>query len=626
MNIKTLCKNFIFLGWRYTLACGILVNSSAAGAIASSYGVAKSSNFHPFYGQASNWHVTDASPKSVGTKEPKAKSQKPEDNPVDKFQSRIAEDLPTFNDQPTKNEALSSVEGLGMENLDETNSDENQLAQLTSVSQLSDVTQRDWAYTALRSLVERYGCIAGYPDKTYRGNRALSRYEFAAGLNACLNQINKLIAANTDLVRREDLATLEQLRSEFTTELATLKRRVDSLEARTSQLEAHQFSTTTKLSGLTVVGVQGRSSNRADLFPRNGIRKTKDLGTNINLINLNQLYLTTQFDKRSYLLTGLLVTNGTTAPRLTNDVILGYELYNSSNVVLSDLNYRFLITDKFAAIVGTEGVNMVYAFRGPNRVESAATGPLSVFAQRNPILNTGFGRGGFGFDWQFAKRASLQAVYSSANSGLPGANGGLFNGHNTTGVQLALTPVDPLDITVYYVNDYSPDGSLLTGTGDEQLSAVNPLTGQSAPLRTNAIGTTINWRISPRITLGGWFGYTNSYIPGESGNVETTNYMAYLNFPDLFGQGNLGGIYIGQPPKIVSSNLPVGNNIPDALNTGLGRKGGQPGTTTQVEAFYRMRVTDNISITPGIIFIFKPRHTPASDSITIGILRTTFTF
>ena len=64
------------------------------------------------------------------------------------------------------------------------------LAQVTSVSQLSDVQPTDWAFQALQSLVERYGCIAGYPDGTYRGNRALTRYEFAAGLNACLDRVN----------------------------------------------------------------------------------------------------------------------------------------------------------------------------------------------------------------------------------------------------------------------------------------------------------------------------------------------------------------------------------------------------------------------------------------------------
>lgn len=52
---------------------------------------------------------------------------------------------------------------------------------VTSVSQLSDVQPSDWAFQALRSLIERHGCIAGYSDRTYQGDRALTRYEFAAG-------------------------------------------------------------------------------------------------------------------------------------------------------------------------------------------------------------------------------------------------------------------------------------------------------------------------------------------------------------------------------------------------------------------------------------------------------------
>jgi len=56
------------------------------------------------------------------------------------------------------------------------------------------------------------GSIAGYPNGTYRGNRALTRYEFAAGLNACLDRVNELIAtATADIVSREDLATLQRL-------------------------------------------------------------------------------------------------------------------------------------------------------------------------------------------------------------------------------------------------------------------------------------------------------------------------------------------------------------------------------------------------------------------------------
>ncbi|MGK7914955.1 MAG: S-layer homology domain-containing protein, partial [Prochloraceae cyanobacterium] len=49
--------------------------------------------------------------------------------------------------------------------------------QVTNVNQLRDVSPADWAYEALRSLVDRYGCIVGYPDQTYRGGKALSRYE-----------------------------------------------------------------------------------------------------------------------------------------------------------------------------------------------------------------------------------------------------------------------------------------------------------------------------------------------------------------------------------------------------------------------------------------------------------------
>jgi hypothetical protein len=505
-------------------------------------------------------------------------------------------------------------------------SNDDSMAQVTSVSQLKDIQPTDWAFQALQSLVERYGCIVGYPDETYRGERTLTRYEFAAGLNACLDKVNELIAtATSDLVSREDLATLQKLQSQFAPELTTLRNRVDNLEARTTQIENNQFSPTTKLNGITIVGIQGRSRNRADIAPRDGKKDTEDAGTNINVISLSQLYLTTQFDPRSYLVTGLLAADGSTAPRFSNDVALGYEYPTNNSLILSELHYHRLITDNFAVMIGTAYVNMTTAFRGPNRVENAATGPLSYFAQRNPILNMGFGQAGIAIDWQFAKRASLQALYSSNNPQNPGKRNGLFDGNTTTGVQLLVTPTDAFDVSLYYVNNYSSNGCLLTFVGDECLTAVNN-TGKSEPLQTNAVGATVNWQISSRLTLGAWGGYTNSYIPGRSGNVETTNYMVYLNFPDLFRKGNLGGIYIGQPPKITNSDLPVGNNVPDFLNTGLGRRGGQPGTTTQIEAFYRFQLTDNISITPGIIHILEPGNTPDSDPITIGILRSSFTF
>ena len=140
--------------------------------------------------------------------------------------------------------------------LEQINRYSNSQDQVTNVSQLSDVSPGDWAYEALRSLVERYGCIAGYPDGTFRGNRATTRFEFAAGLNACLQQVERLIAASTEgFVTREDLETLQRLVQEFEAELATLGTRVDDLEGRVAFLEDHQFSTTTKLDGEVIFAI-----------------------------------------------------------------------------------------------------------------------------------------------------------------------------------------------------------------------------------------------------------------------------------------------------------------------------------------------------------------------------------
>lgn len=131
---------------------------------------------------------------------------------------------------------IADVDGLSL-------SDHLPLAQVTSVSELSDVLPTDWAFSALQRLVEDYGCLEGYPDRSFRGNRAMTRYEFAAGLNACLDVITQLAGGAGDT----DLATIRRLQDEFATELAVLRGRVDILEASTADLAASQFSTTTKL-------------------------------------------------------------------------------------------------------------------------------------------------------------------------------------------------------------------------------------------------------------------------------------------------------------------------------------------------------------------------------------------
>ena len=98
------------------------------------------------------------------------------------------------------------------------------VGQVTSVSQLSDVQPDDWAFQAIQSLVERYGCVAGYPDSTFRPSRAMSRREAAALVNACLDNLSNRFAT------KEDLDALKALQDEFAAELATLNAgRVDGL-------------------------------------------------------------------------------------------------------------------------------------------------------------------------------------------------------------------------------------------------------------------------------------------------------------------------------------------------------------------------------------------------------------
>ncbi|NJL68197.1 MAG: iron uptake porin, partial [Microcoleus sp. SM1_3_4] len=172
-----------------------------------------------------------------------------------------------------------------------------ELPQVTSVSQLSDVRPTDWAFQALQSLVERYGCIAGYPDGTFRGNRAMTRYEFAAGLNACLDKVNELIRAGTgNLATKDDLTALQRLQEEFAAELATLRGRVDALEARTSELEANQFSTTTKLSGEAIISVADTTKN-----DRNETQTVLNYRVRLNLL--------TSFTGKDTLITGLQAYN-----------------------------------------------------------------------------------------------------------------------------------------------------------------------------------------------------------------------------------------------------------------------------------------------------------------------------
>jgi hypothetical protein len=504
------------------------------------------------------------------------------------------------------------------------------MSKVTSVSEMEDVDSSHWAFSALQSLVERYGCVAGYPDGTFKGNRVMSRYEFAAGLSACMDKINELIATNKENVaKQEDLITLQRLQAEFQAELKVIQARLNNLEERTAEFQANQFSATTKLYGQAIFSVQG--TNEGDVYLYRGEETPRKAETNLTFTSSSQLTLATSFTGQDLLLTGLAAGNlgSLTQAVSTNMGRLGFESDTGNNdVYLNELSYRFPVSDNFGVVVGTAGVNPVNTFRGINPLEGSGDGAISLFGQRNPILVIGSGTSGVGFDWQMSDRISLQGVYSAQIANFPSDinTGGLFGGNYTAGAQLTVAPTDNVDVGVHYLFNHSPDGNLRTGIGDTQL--VSPFAPQTT-FDTHAIGATVAWRVNPNLQLGGWGGWTSSNPINLSGTVETTNWAVFAALPNLFRSGNLGGLIVGQPPKITSSTLPDGYNLPNFaipdFDTG-GGKGGREDTSLHLELFYRAQINDNIALTPGLFVIFNPNHNSDNDTLIVGAMRATFRF
>ena len=156
-----------------------------------------------------------------------------------------------------------------------TEEDRDSIEQVTNVNQLRDISPTDWSYDALRSLTERYGCISGLPDGTFQGNRPITRNEFAAGLNSCLQQIERSINTSKEQSYLDSLqAYFDSLRvwgfpitiveengsisiisdtgNDIESDLATFAGEEEQLESRIDILEYKRFSPTTKLTGETV--------------------------------------------------------------------------------------------------------------------------------------------------------------------------------------------------------------------------------------------------------------------------------------------------------------------------------------------------------------------------------------
>jgi len=298
------------------------------------------------------------------------------------------------------NEAASSSVSTSksrevLNQIDTYSNSSNYRNQVNSVFQLQGVSPDDWAFEALRNLVERYGCIAGYPNGTFRGNRTLTRYEFAAGLNACLQQIERLMAnQNGKGVNQEDLATLQRLTQEFQAELTTLGTRVDNLEGQVASLEDNQFSTTSKLNGNVVFDLAvADGDQKAVAAPDQNIspevfgEERGDVDDGVQFTNRTRLHVDTSFTGRDRLRTRLEFSNNFTLAEATGVAAATRNLTagNRDNIVIDQLMYSFPIGDYVIGHVGATGVLVDDIFNAAPTA-SFAYNSVNLFTAYNNLI------------------------------------------------------------------------------------------------------------------------------------------------------------------------------------------------------------------------------------------------
>jgi hypothetical protein len=482
---------------------------------------------------------------------------------------------------------------------------------VTNVTQLSDVRPTDWAYEALRSLVERYGCIAGYPDRTFRGNRALTRFEFAAGLNACLNQVERLIAASTtDFVRRQDLETLQRLVREFQAELTTLGARVDKLEGRVGFLEDRQFSTTTKLSGEAIFAL-------TDEF---------NLPVENNTVFQDRVRLTfnTSFTGRDRLATRLTAGNaqlfnldnangflGGATPLTEGQQTFNIGSTGNNSVAVDWLAYYFNFGSSKVYLAATGGIHSDYAPTLNPYFEDydGGNGALSTFASENPIYRIGGGAGGaislgVGPLESILGPSTLTVGYLAGASNGPGGGFGANNPREKAGIadgdyaalgQLNFNLGDRIGIGATYVHGYHNTGTDIFDIGNGADGRVVGSTlanrpslllgaGNDVPVVTNSYGGELAFRLSDNISISGFATYTNAILIGR-GNADIWTYGAGVAFPDLGKRGNVLGLFAGVEPTLRGLSASV------RPAEGFARD-----NSFHIEGFYKYKLTDNISL------------------------------
>ena len=545
--------------------------------------------------------------------------------------------------------------------------DPNEMSQITNVHQLRDVAPTDWAYEALRSLVQRYGCIAGFPNQTYRGSQILSRSEFAAGLNSCLNQIERLIASS-ERVLREDLEILQRLTQEFEAELAAIGGRVDNVEVRVAFLEDNQFSTTTKLTGNIYFNLTGAAAG-GDV-----LAETNDLNTPLNIrraargADNNPLVSTitdnpqitfsyyswlnfnTSFTGKDILVTQLVAGNGNSPA----NSFASAGLYNTfgvpftdqtgvvtaGDVAIRELFYDFPIGNKLRVVVGPR-INW-YRYFDNNAYTFFLTGASSFNSIGGTLVNPIDRGSGAVISYDINELLTFKLAYLGENTEfLPAAffntssdpNKGLFSATQTITAELDFAIAERANIRLLY-NRSTLDNNvpILNQNGNITGFGVGGATGEPVyGVADDGFGGTIgdaptdtfmfnfDWAILDWLGIFGRYSYGSTNIfprnpDRKKGEINAQAFQAGLAFPDLGKEGALGTFSFLVPFDVLDGEK--------FLVSG----GGDGGTQVEFEVTYYYPVNDNLALVPAFYLVTNPNNFEDNPNIYIGNLRMQFSF
>ncbi|MBW4610692.1 MAG: iron uptake porin [Hassallia sp. WJT32-NPBG1] len=469
------------------------------------------------------------------------------------------------------------------------NADSEFLIQETSVSQLSDVQPTDWAYQALRSLMERYNVISGFPDKTFKGNRPLSRYEFAAGLAATLDKVEGLIAtAIGDQYIQEDIITLRRLQKEYRSALDDLRQRVNTTSDRADFLEAHQFSATTKLQGELIFAPTSGSNANTTIVARSRL--------NLNTSFKQNDLLVTQLESGNNGGDAINLAQKENSNRLANSGLIGnyggLDYTNvDENLHLRRLYYSFRPTPDLALSVGAKMLPRDFIDR--NRyANNEAVDFSSTFFINNPLIvqNEIDREGGAGAAIAWKPKNSkftVRSLYIAANANQfdSTTDQGLFGDHHQTSVEVEYSPSSRFAFRLQYTN------------AEINNTDINAF-GVNAEYTLNR-----NTGIFTRLGVGNYQGLNTAI--NQNIDLYPLSWAIGVGLRNFVLPGTVAGVAIGQPF--------VADGFGDA-------------TQTNFEAFYNLQLSDNISITPILSVVSNPNNDSSNGTIWQSTLRTVFSF